>query len=86
MNLRAGERGLFLCNQFTEAASTMPGGVMEVANGRMRVGKGVGKRNRLQINKELIPFQRNSYTSSRNIARAVRGTLQKMRQTLFSKE
>lgn len=44
MNLRAEERGLFLCNRFTEAASTMPWDIMEVAKGRMRVGKGVGKK------------------------------------------
>lgn len=44
MNLRAGERSLFLCNRFTEAASTMPWDIMEVAKGRMWVGKAVGKK------------------------------------------
>lgn len=43
MNYRVGERHLFLCNQFSEAASTMPQDIMEVAKGRMGVGKGVQK-------------------------------------------
>lgn len=44
MNFRAGEQGLFLCSWFTEAASTMPWDVMEVANDRMRVGMGSRKK------------------------------------------
>lgn len=44
MNYRAGEQGLFLCNQFTEAASTMPQDITEGAKGRMGLGNGAQKK------------------------------------------
>lgn len=44
MNYRAREQGLFLCNQFTEAASTMPQDITEGAKGRMGVGNGAQKK------------------------------------------
>lgn len=44
MNYRAGEQGLFLSNQFTEAASTMPQDITEGAKGTIGVGNGTQKK------------------------------------------